>query len=102
MARKRATVKADLELYELDVAGERFIVMSLPTGTSGNSYTQLSAAEREVASDAAAGLSNAAIAKKRGRSARTIANQLASIYRKLGVASRAGLTALALESKHSK
>jgi len=102
MARKRATVKADLELYELDVAGERFIVMSLPTGTSGNSYTQLSAAEREVASDAAAGLSNAAIAKKRGRSTRTIANQLASIYRKLGVASRAELAALSLEAKRSK
>jgi DNA-binding NarL/FixJ family response regulator len=43
--------------------------------------------------DAAAGLSNAAIARARGRSPRTIANQLQSIYRKLGVASRAEMTA---------
>lgn len=99
MGRKRTRVEADLEVFELAVGGERFVVMSLPARADGNAYAQLSAAEREVATDAAAGLSNAAIAKKRGRSARTIANQLASIYRKLGVASRAELAALTLEPK---
>ncbi len=102
MAQKRNSLKADLELYELDVSGERFIVMSLPSGVSGDSYTQLTAAERQVASDAAAGLSNAAIAKKRGRAVRTIANQLASVYRKLGIASRSELAALALEAERAK
>jgi DNA-binding NarL/FixJ family response regulator len=53
----------------------------------------LSPTEMEVASDAVAGLSNAAIARKRGRSPRTVANQLQSIYRKLGVSSRAEMTA---------
>jgi DNA-binding NarL/FixJ family response regulator len=102
MVRKRAGVKADLELYELEVGGERFVVMSLPARVSGHGYGELTAAEREVAEDAAGGLSNAAIAKKRGRSARTIANQLASVYRKLGVASRAELAVRSRQSRGSK
>ena len=53
----------------------------------------LTPAERMIALDAAAGLSNATIAARRRRSVRTIANQLASIYRKLGVGSRAELAA---------
>jgi len=84
-------------VYELELGGESFVVMSLPTGTT--SPEGLSSAEREVANDAAAGLSNAAIAKKRGRSVRTIANQLASVYRKLSVASRAELAARSLERR---
>ena len=51
----------------------------------------LSAAEREVAELVARGLSNAAIAKRRSTTARTVANQLAAIFRKLGVRSRAAL-----------
>lgn len=98
MARKRADVSSDLELFELEIGGESFVVMSSPA-TSPAMAEGLSAAEREVAGDAAAGLSNAAIAKKRGRSPRTIANQLASIYRKLGVVSRAELAARLLESR---
>lgn len=50
--------------------------------------TPLSKAEHEVVARAAAGLSNAQIAASRGVSARTVANQLASAFRKLGVASR--------------
>ncbi len=51
----------------------------------------LTRVERLVARDAARGLSTAEIARRRKRSPRTIANQLASIYRKLGIASRAEL-----------
>jgi DNA-binding CsgD family transcriptional regulator len=40
------------------------------------------------------GQSNAAIAKARGTHVRTVANQLAALFRKLGVASRAELRAL--------
>jgi DNA-binding CsgD family transcriptional regulator len=54
---------------------------------------KLTACEREVAAAAAAGLSNQEIAVKRGTATRTVANQLASIYRKLGVGSRAELAA---------
>lgn len=50
-------------------------------------------AEREVLRLAAAGLSNAEIACARRRSTRTVANQLARIYRRLGVRSRLELFA---------
>jgi len=53
----------------------------------------LTRAEREVAALAAAGLSNLAIARCRGRAIRTVANQMASILHKLGVASRYELAA---------
>jgi DNA-binding NarL/FixJ family response regulator len=52
---------------------------------------RLTVAEREVCELAARGTSNADIANARGSAARTVANLLASAYRKLGVASRAQL-----------
>lgn len=54
---------------------------------------RLPAAEREVARLAVAGLSNADIAAARGVSERTVANQLASAYRRLEVGSRRDLAA---------
>ena len=45
-----------------------------------------------------AGLSNGEVAARRGRSARTVANQVASIFAKLGVRSRLELFALAARS----
>lgn len=51
----------------------------------------LSAAEREVARAALEGLSNGEIAAARGTSVRTVANQLQSIFRKLGVSGRTEL-----------
>lgn len=102
MARKRSgrRVQADLEVFDLDIAGESFVVMSVSAVTPTTaSPAGLSEAEREVAQDAAAGLSNAAIAKKRKRSPRTIANQLASIYRKLSIASRAELAFRVLKNR---
>jgi DNA-binding CsgD family transcriptional regulator len=54
----------------------------------------LTAAELHVARCAAEGLSNRAIALRRGSSARTVANQMASILRKLAVGSRAALASI--------
>src|SRR5258706_12476681 len=54
-------------------------------------WSVLTASERDVAKLARDGLSNAAIGQLRGTSPRTVANQLARIYRKLGVGSRLGL-----------
>jgi DNA-binding CsgD family transcriptional regulator len=51
-------------------------------------FDPLSAAEREVASLAARGESNATIAQRRKTSVRTVANQMAAILRKLGINSR--------------
>jgi len=54
----------------------------------------LSAAELEVARLAAAGLSNAAIALRRGTTTRTVANQMACVLAKLRVATRRALSTI--------
>jgi DNA-binding NarL/FixJ family response regulator len=54
---------------------------------------RLTDAERQVVAGVLSGRSNAAIAGARRTSARTVANQLAAIYRKLGVSSRWELAA---------
>lgn len=48
----------------------------------------LTEAESAVALGVVRGLSNAAIANERGAAVRTVANQVASIMKKLGVSSR--------------
>lgn len=53
----------------------------------------LTLAERQVVAQVLRGRSNAAIARARRTSSRTVANQLAAIYRKLGVSSRWELAA---------
>lgn len=53
----------------------------------------LTLAEREVAQLLLEGATNANIAKMRGTSRRTVTNQVASIFRKAGVASRIALAA---------
>ena len=53
----------------------------------------LSTCERDVAALVLRGASNAQIAAARAKSARTIANQVASVFRKLGVRSRGELAA---------
>lgn len=53
--------------------------------------SSVTSAEREVVAHLLDGLSNAEIAELRGTSVRTVANQVASIFRKLGVQSRAEL-----------
>ncbi|HVY31314.1 MAG TPA: helix-turn-helix transcriptional regulator [Polyangiaceae bacterium] len=61
----------------------------------------LTSTEAEIAHDVLAGLSNAEIAGRRGTAVRTIANQVASIYRKLRVRSRLELSLLALAGRHA-
>jgi DNA-binding CsgD family transcriptional regulator len=54
---------------------------------------QLSTAERDVCRMLLSGLATADVARRRGTSSRTVANQCASIYRKLAVCSRGELNA---------
>jgi DNA-binding NarL/FixJ family response regulator len=75
-----------------EVEREGAIVVAYPA-ESGDLPADLTAAQREVAAALLDGQSNAEIALARGRSARTIANQVASIFRRLGVASRGELAA---------
>ncbi len=51
-------------------------------------FEQLSPAEREIVREICAGHDSASIARRRGVAVRTIANQLAVLFRKLGVGSR--------------
>lgn len=60
---------------------------------SKTDLSKLTAAEREVMELIVSGLSNAEVARKRGTAVRTVANQLQSLFRKLGVNSRAELSA---------
>ena len=76
----------------LSIGGEDFRVLSVPI-EEGGLLDCLSSAERHVARLVLQGRSNAAIARERGTSPRTVANQLAALYRKLGVHSRAELAA---------
>ena len=65
--------------------------LALVKGGSEPDFALLTESERAVAKLAREGLSNAEIGRLRGTSPRTVANQLARIYRKLGVGSRLGL-----------
>lgn len=80
------------EAAPLRVAGEELHVVAWPQPPASPALAALSASEREVALAVARGLSNEAIAAARGASVRTVVNQLASVYRKLGVGSRVELT----------
>jgi DNA-binding NarL/FixJ family response regulator len=82
-----------VEVFDVDVGGESLVVISLPIEASA-SLEALTPAERAVALAVLRGLSNEQVAKERGCRARTVAVQLASIYRKLGISSRAELAVL--------
>lgn len=73
--------------------GEEFAV--LVVSQPAPSYLDdLSGAEREICAYILAGRSNADIAKLRGTSINTVENQIASLFRKLGIYSRSELAAL--------
>lgn len=74
--------------------GKDLVLVSVPVATLDEaSAARLTNAEKAVIELAASGLSNAAIARRRRASPRTIANQLAVAYKKLGVGSRRELRA---------
>jgi DNA-binding NarL/FixJ family response regulator len=83
-----ASAPFGLRASRVNIDGEELAVFSfpLPPPTLPNLLSQ---AERNVAIAVLEGLSNAEIATARGTSIRTVANQVASLLRKLGVRSRA-------------
>ncbi len=83
-----------LVAWHLDLGdGQELALFELETSDSWPRATGVTAAERAVLALAAAGLSNAEAAARRGVSPRTVANQMASLFRKLGVHSRLELQA---------
>ena len=78
--------------FNLEIEGVELVVLSRPT--KRKALVALTRTERAVAMGLVRGESNARIAERRGTSTRTVANQVATIYRKLGVGSRRELAAL--------
>jgi len=64
------------------------LILSFPVRERAEFSALLTSAESEVLMSLRSGLTNAQIANRRGVSVRTVANQLASLFRKLGVSSR--------------
>ncbi|HEY3817640.1 MAG TPA: helix-turn-helix transcriptional regulator [Polyangiaceae bacterium] len=84
-----ADLPDDLRAWVFDEATQVAVV-----AFSFSRCSVLSAAELDVARAAASGLSNSAIARRRGTSARTVANQIASVLQKLHAGSRAELSTI--------
>jgi DNA-binding CsgD family transcriptional regulator len=82
----------ELSAHTFRVGAEEFVVLSYPMARV-LPPPELTSAERHVVVALMEGKSNAAIAEERGTSPRTIANQVAAVFRKLGVRSRAELAA---------
>ncbi len=85
-----------LEAHSFKIGSDEYILLSFPVGAEApwlDGLDRLTASERDVVARVLRGQSNAAIASVRGTSPRTIANQLAAIYAKLGVRSRRELGA---------
>lgn len=76
-----------------EVGSEQFVVLSVPNQVDPLKDL-LTEAEFDVALQLLQGKSNNSIASHRGTSSRTVANQVAAIFRKLEVRSRTELTAL--------
>lgn len=81
-----------MDVIDLELEGDEVVALRAPLGR-GEAFDALSPAEREVADAVLRGDSNRTIAAARATSVRTVANQLASIYRKLGVRGRTELAA---------
>ncbi len=76
-----------MRVTRIDIGGEEVAVISFPL-LPPSLPRSLSAAERTIALALLEGRSNAEIARARRTSVRTVANQVASLFQKLGVRSR--------------
>jgi DNA-binding CsgD family transcriptional regulator len=74
---------------KLDVQGDEFLLLAFPA--ERGDLSGLTSAEQEVASELLQGRSYQEIARQRGTTSGTVANQVRSIFRKIGVRSRSEL-----------
>ena len=84
---------SDVRAWRVSWGTEELAMISIPSALESRLEKMLTPAEKSIVLDVAAGKSNARIASLRGTSPRTVANQLASIYRKLNLTSRQELLA---------
>lgn len=92
---------AGLRALLFAAGGEEFVLLEWPARAQARP-AGFGTAESEVLRLLEAGLGNAEIARVRHRSPRTVANQVARIYRKLGVRSRLELFALLAAGRRSE
>lgn len=85
-----------LIVYRIDVSDVAIALLTyVPTG--GSRIPTLTATEGDVLRAILVGKGNSEIAAERGTALRTVANQVARIFQKMGVGSRAELAARWLE-----
>lgn len=89
---------SNVHAYRMQVGQDEFAVIAVSVDEVA-ALRRLTAAENEVVEFLRSGASNKAIAQHRGTADRTVANQIASIYRKLGISSRAELLALIMDGR---
>ena len=85
-----------LEAHSFHIGRDEYLLLSFrvePEGPWLQRMDSLRPSERDIVRRVLRGQSNGAIASARGTSPRTVANQLAAIYSKLGVRSRRELLA---------
>ena len=81
------SVPDDVDIEIAEIGEDRLAIISWPVVPKSRA-SSLSTAEEAVLRGVAMGKSNAEIAEERGTSPRTVANQVAGLLRKFGVASR--------------
>ncbi len=81
-----------LRAWEVRADGDAFAILSIPLGTVDDDAV-LTPSELDIVYRILRGESNKSIAESRGTAVRTVANQVASVFQKLGLASRAELVA---------
>ncbi|NOY90708.1 MAG: response regulator transcription factor [Deltaproteobacteria bacterium] len=89
----RETPADGVRLSRLDIAGDELLVLSVRSERRPD-LGRLTRAERDVLQLMLQGFSNDVIARRRKVAERTVANQVQSIHKKLGAASRAQIAAL--------
>jgi len=82
-----------VNIWPFQAAGEQLLLVGYPLRRPA-CFAALTAAELEVAEGIIQGLSPRQLARRRKVSERTVSNQLAHVYRKLGVSSKHELLAL--------
>jgi DNA-binding NarL/FixJ family response regulator len=92
---------AGLHAHRFDVGPDSFGVLVVPLGSPSASAeaVNLTQSEQSVLQLMLDGKSNQEIAKSRRTAVRTVANQVASIFKKLGVGSRSELYAFVARGK---
>ncbi len=98
MPRSVPSAPAGLQVETFESAGETFAIIEVPCAPRRDD-AHLTRTQRNILDLLLAGCSNAEIARKRGRSVRTVAHQVDSIFRRLGVGSRLELFALCAKAE---